>query len=1426
MIFVGKTTKKGNTNKAFTSVGVEAATHVKVKGKDEFYKIDKDLKVYAVDAVGDTINEEISYLDIKPGKRYRCKVGESGELFEIENGFYSQLVFMSKAEGSSGDYYRCDSGKYIKKTEVQIPAYKSVNVPISHMLTDTKGGKFYANIEYLVLEDGKRVYFPNDAIKREGDKWYYEQNGSKLYGEYKTEEAQYKHILVDDKIVSMKKVVLRNGEYYIEGERDDGSDDTKIGSTEVTLENPFVEGSTIKSFKNLTIAPRNQDKLKPILEKDTGRLAYTFAPNFPGPDGLMRVEVNDARTFARFIYADKHEEIYAEYSANPVIKEDVETKEYRIQKFSIQDLGDEGIRFDFFDRKQEVAEDVVVEEGKIKSYSINGDKITDIEWQEGKEHTQEGVASYKINGVKVSKIEWEFGKIKSCEIVEQLEDGKTKITFVKNLANSREFKHLAINCEFTSTIRDVEWSDGGLVAFKMGDYKFTDIEWNPDRTIHKCRIKKGNEKEEEVDFDEDKRFAQLKFMIKTAMRDQNIRPLVQTQLLEKRDGKYELKADFVQTSAMDKGVAPVKQVGSVQQARQAQKEFEDNENKYATHVIDENGVVHELTDLSNTYTGVGEFEYDNTQNNAISRILEKHKIEYKKGDITVKPTDLETAVIHDCSCLGFMFCSNPFTLIIGLPMLMVAATTSIVGPMSRQWKKNTLKQQTLEEVTEDIQQDVKKKCKEEIDELVKDYLYGVKKLKKRYSEEEYTSKLDELTSKFRVDYQKAAAHLQMLDKGNLECSFDLSENGKITKENYLAYLACLEKRDKLQYGKKDHPDLNRILLQIEHNSDLTRSQQVIQQIAKMQELGGRNSHHRAYDMQKQYAQIIVDELNKGKADDEKITVAKYLEDAKAEFNSGVVKWGSIKDKLDAYKKSDEYYVATPAKKRELLKAKREQLESELGKVKVDHVEFVTRYDEKGNNLAEKCMLDAMVHLERVVHTASTEASPKVPDFEYGCSEKMSKKEREIYLPSEDIHQSTSRVIDNNSMEVLSVDGQRAEYGVSLIKERMAEITATLDQRKAKVDNAKATNNFEAAFANRAVIRASQSQFDQECNEVEDKILKAPNGELLGDDRATMSETVRDAKVEFGKQIGMSEQTMEKTRREYSNQAYNISINEYVSNHPDEYEKYKAEAEKQYAIEVAENKKRGIKLPAKKNEDFVKRDFLNHKIKQDRMHSYATEHREEFKRFVTHTMFEEFATKTNEELKARGEKPLGKKDMMVLFKEKTTATDREMAFGKSQDVSVDYSKRPIEFRAIAVRNNIEERTYAQLYASQHPAELEQFRAKMGTEMAVSGQALTDEGVICAFYDDARATVPELHDKIKAQEGFEQAFDAAAMQIVEERKTHGKESVVSTELTEEQKKALEEEKSKKKDSGKDKGAEAVDESVDTHDAEDVEEDALAV
>ena len=1175
MIFEGKIVK-GKTSKgpsnintyAFDkAVNFSAATHIKFRDINRFERISKQLVIkQKKDSDGKPMDKAVNYTQIKSiGKQQFVCVLE-GKEYPIEPELYTQIVLMNKSE--KGNYYRCDDGVYVHIDEIQVPAYKKVatydNVQLSGPVHN---GEYYVETEVVQWKENSQVkeatLTSHDRLRQVGDTWQYQKDDGNWVDCYYTKDVDtrkyIRHILLDnDKIVDVSKLKHKpNGNYVIE---DVDGEDIVVGKQDVTISRgAIIEGSTVESINDIVI-PHNILKQRPRIEEGVN-LAFVW--NSPSANGLVRIDVNRSRTWARFTYANGRQEVYAQYDVSLNLAPNV--KEFRIQKLNIEDLGEQGVKIEFLQKKNDIARNLKFEDGKVSSYTLNDRNITNIKWQEVGGYNE--IEEYTIDGTRVFDIEWHAGAVKSCKLQLKDADGNDVVEEIKDLKTSK-YRHFAITYQITEKIEDIK-TDGSTFSFKMGDYKFSEAQLGEDNKVGKCKLKHDG-KEEEIDLSKDERFSHLKIAVDIALDQSRVVPLVQSQLLTKKDGQYKLEADVVQAGPMltneelmhigkdeasklgikGAGVASAKSVETVQQAVKEQEQFK--ENPFKTVVLDDKNKnkVHTLTDVNTRYESSSSFDHGN---NMLVDKIGKTKIEIKKGKLVIDPkkaNDLRDNTI----VLGFMLCSNPITLIFGIGTLFVGTGIGIIAPIARAIKTARLNNASLEKLTTKMQKKAEKAVEKNINQLTSSYKKTLKAYKKMYSQEEYKIKAKELRSKFIFEYQTEIGRLQIMGNGGLECEFDSSKKTKLTKDNYLGYLQYRKDAKTLRDGKQSSPKLESKLAKVKTIE--AEDERVVAEIEVYKQYGGIKHQKMAYAMQKKYINILLDAENKARKErDEKgISLEDFRKQLDQEYRETIAQYGGIDDKLEAYKHTEEYLLASNKDRKKLLTKKKEELEGELTKIKVTRVEFNERLDKNGNPIVEQRTRIAMAHMERILPMFGS-GDIKLKKQHFSFKNKLTKMEQELYDSPISLNEVTAQKVNSLEQRRLEYDKTRNAEAITTVSAHQATVKQGVDKIQTERKNAMRTRDYESSFKLALEIESKASQFELDCKKVETDAKKAPNVELNVDATNKVLEDMTATRVNYAKQKKIAERSKQAFEKDYQIQVKDWALKEFAETHKSQFAWY-------------------------------------------------------------------------------------------------------------------------------------------------------------------------------------------------------------------------------------------------------------------------------
>lgn len=1113
--------KEGVVGSGFEQVSPAVATHIKVAGKNTFVELKdieavyqpttdsskarfvrgKNGKIYAFSdndkkirkagtreyanniqdvALGGyviAVNDEdielenVVYASVnksRPGKE-ACVCVTKDAVYDVEDkGLFSKTSFMSENQEGKGEYLRARDGSYVKKASLQIPAYKTLD--LEQMTASTSTGKLV--LEYVMLSNGEKISLPNDNVKFVDGRWLYNDGSdTPQVCQYVANEMEKFLIKTPDgdhtreQIVDFGKLTMKDNEVSFEGE--------KVAQLEVEPVKSVldVEFSSQEAQQTIEFVPTNTDAQNNALDNNTA-LRYVFHnPN--DESDLEQVQSNADRTFVRFIYKDR----YVEYViGNPpksdnkaLLKDengnDKERTVIPVSSFSFEPVGkgrNAPVKFSYtpIPKMQQMGfatdietKDIEIEDGKVTTYSIgvgNGERIEDIKWNDA------GLlVEYKFRGctITITRDEKHAGRVVEYKVKDA--DGKEYI--LSDLKGNSRFSHLYVNCKLVEKLEEVKWNDGIITQFKLGDYRFSDIVWNDDATINKCTIKHGREVHREVTIDDQyygKLLKQLQVKITAQLEKEKMLPLLKTSLFKKEGEKVELNADYV-AGKSENGVATATKPENMEHALKLEEEYEKD--PYASHFVDENGVVRDVDDVDRTYDATTEFVNTNSRKILTSMLggggdiscSADGKLIVKRDKATQKKVDLTMQV-------GVVACSSIIGAPFGVMVLAVAGAVSVADRIKRASTKRLVGKLNYDESVATLQDNAEIECKKQINNLVKEYSRKIKHAKKEFSSSELPNILNQLRADFIMQYNTASAGLEMLQKGEIESKFDLAKGGKVTEESLLGLLACKKKERELRFGKDPHIDYDKNLREVQKNSlenfylsglseedkeayrslkkeaqkealknfkagfDEDRKKEferfeIQAQIEVMEKLGGRIGMVEAHKLKLSHLEMYL--TDEQKAEYESSTDAKrkkeIMKECKKrlqdEFIKGGEKWGGVDEHIEAFKQSDEYRMERSViKRRKMVSKKREELLKASRKVSTKSVTMTDRLTPQGENRHNK-HCDAVGAYREVciaqMFNASAEkvksplfTSDGMPkEFDYDFLEQMSDADKAFYV---------------------------------------------------------------------------------------------------------------------------------------------------------------------------------------------------------------------------------------------------------------------------------------------------------------------------------------------------------------------------------------------------------------------------------------------
>ncbi len=1204
----GKTKPKVDTKAFNITKDISKATHIKLKDSGEMLELDSNLIIkMKKDANGNSTDKEVHYsrLGKNPSEEFVCVRGDAE--FAISPDFYTQIAFMRKSD--NGKFLKCNDGVYVHKEELQIPAYKRVNQDkySTFMLNNpVHDGDFYVQQHVARLRSSGKEIVLTEAMRNdssvfveENGRLFYLGNGNKEECDiYSDEDSRLyvKHVMIGDKIVETSKLSFtEDGKISVNAKGFD------IGNYEKTLalQNPFIdienadyEDVKYEKTENILTFPPRYVKNSSIKNK-----RYSWRENSPGPNGLLSVNKEDNYLYCN--YADGSVVYYFNcgYKLSPTqlanIRKIPNVKIFRTKSidFSVTSSGNVEYKFNAVkevDKKNlNKAEDLLYNGEEVKYYPSGDKKINKIEWHELNGRHQ--ISTYEMNGVKFSDIVWKDGEIATCKVEYKNEAGEIVEEEIEDLKNSI-FKNLAIKCNELTTLENVKINKDATVSFKLGNYTFKDAVINEDGTIGKCDLKIGEGDFVEVDLATEPRFEQLRLSINTILVGQEIIPLIQSLLYEKKDGKYTLLADVVQTQpllteaefgalsveekakycgmskeqyenltedeklqAFQAGVASAKPIESIQQAIEEQEKFKNE--PYKTIVIDnqDDKKSHIITDFNTSYERGADFEFDGS---VLEDIVGKDKIEIKKGECVID-SKKDDELRDGLTSIAFGLCNNPLSIIFGISMLFIVLAVAVAGPIKRNIKKAKIEKQDVKKYTQDMQRKALGKCNEKINELVAKCERELAFYKKKYSQQEYEKKSAELMSKLRFECNKEIGRLQILGKGSIKCPFDASKKTKLTTENTLGYLEYLRIKKQLQYGKEDDITFVAKMKEFNKTKFATREAKLFEQVRLMQELGGAKTQIEAYKLQTKNIKKFLEEENRQRAErgEAGISLEDYRKQIDRKFNEGRNVWGGIEDKLEAFKNSVEYQREDRKNRKKLLESKRESLEKELISVKVEQVKIDRLVDEKGNPVVEKATQSLTSYVEYAIHKLST-GDTKIAKCDENFVDTLTDEQKEMYAPTTSLTENTAREVKRTEMRELAFDRREVANALESNARKQQNIERAVGELSNDTKLSVRYKDYETSYKMMVALELKEEQFIKDCKTMEDIINSTPNPELSEQSIVEAIKKLEETKVSFAKQKRIALNAKKSFEKNYGEQVKNSALEEFATTHKTDYLTYR------------------------------------------------------------------------------------------------------------------------------------------------------------------------------------------------------------------------------------------------------------------------------
>ena len=1228
--------EKGKTKKAPTKLksksfseatSFDSATHIKLMGLDKFVQISQETEIKKVIFDGGRIvsEERVHYSQIAPEEGakffYVTKEGENTVETEIDTTLYTQIVVMKKSE--KGNYYRCSDGKYVRDDEIQIPAYKKVEtygkVKLDGPVND---GQFYveqyvaklkSNGEEIVLT--KAMMDEGKVIKRDGGKIYYLGKGGAQECEIiKNENTRcyVDHVLIGDQIVETSHLSKVGDKIVV--------DITGLGKVEgekhVKLANPFIDIDTIdypdtKKMVKKVVKPAVVNDVEIDLDIrdervfDNGKKesrVYRFSEKDAKDKDNIR-EVKDEKSYVVITYWDGHRDIYVKDRTRISRNLDREITKltaggtiinlYQAEFLEYPDLIDGKVKYSFKDiqklnttGKHSIIEDTVVEEvieeveAEVDYYPAGDRQIQNIKWTvvDGKDQ----IAAYEMNGVKFSNITWDEGEIKSCEIEYIDEDGELVTETTSNIKNSL-FKNLAIKYSHVDKLENVKINDDATISFKLGNYEFRNSVIGEDGKIGKCELKIGDGEFKKVDLATEPRFEQLRLSINTILVDQDIVPLVQSALYEKKDGKYQLVADVVQTrplltleefgrlSVEEKaeycnmtkdqfeslsdverarvvsqslGTSPAKTVKNMQQALEEQEKFKNAPFKTVVFDPKDPSKKHILTDFENKYESASEFELDK---DLIPNYIGRDKIDIKNGKVVIDPKN-ETDRVLNTAAFAFGVCGYlfPLGLAVALPLLPIAATMAIVAPIRRAIKAYRLEHLDIDKVTQKMQKKAEKRCYKNINKHEKEYRKTLRQYKKMYSSVEYEQKAKELKDDYDFKCRKEIGKVQILGQGAINCKFNLAGKTKLTKDNTLGFIAAKTKQREIERGAKKITRAIGEDLKSKFCLDDTEIEQYKDkklnpvQIAKNEYKRQKSRRHIEQELADYNAEQ--EKQNKPKIDEKD-----FKKILKRRRNETIAAYGSTKDKLKMFKQTADYKLAKRKDRRKLLEDKRKAL-GKAALVGVEQVQFNEQFDKNGRPVAENVEKDVLAYIDYTTDRLNENSNDKKQRHRKCVKDFHSQK----YAPEVE----NKTIAENTSSILYSQKERRCEYDRNIGKEELKQVELSRQQVAQRVSRLSASINAATGYEQLTILEVEAKKQSAEVKRANVGVLHQIRGvryaELNDVEVQAKEEEVRQTIISTVKVQKQLERRKEEQSEVYRRQVEQWARADYIRDHKEEF----------------------------------------------------------------------------------------------------------------------------------------------------------------------------------------------------------------------------------------------------------------------------------
>ncbi len=1047
-----------------------AATHIMLE--DGSYKlITSDLVIY--ERNGEEVRE-VKYSDIKSDGHYFIK-NKNDEGAEVEVNvvptLFSQIVIMNP--NPEGNFYRCADGRYIHKDEVQIPAYKKVETSDeTPFVGPVHDGKFYVGTP----DDGENY-------------------------------REISHVLIDGKIVDIGTDDDGNPKVEID---DDGTASITVAGEkkQLTESDIAINESYIAVFRD-KIGSDSSKRFYPLnaekIAKNSGK-GTRLELSFDGGD-VKSVYISSERSIARIEFRDGRSEIYLQPGREPHHDWDMgpNVRVFRVDHIEAKPAKD-GDKNDCIDIK--FSGQVEVDKNNL-DIIINDFDIQNIEWEFDREQNINVVKSYQIGDKTIRNIKWEDGKIKSFTLIHK---NKKTITVSGELVDN--YKHLLITTVPAQKVTDITFTDGDklTVSFKMGAIEIRDAEIVAGKGIGNCTLVYQG-KQYKVNLLTDERFKELSAQVTMKVKS-DIIPLMPSKLMEKVDGKYKVVADVVQTGPIltdvewarlsdaeraeleAKGIGPgycgAHEVNELDDALKQQEEF--RQKPFKTVVIDDKNPnqTHELDDFKNTYEGTSEFELDPK---IIPNVIGGSKVEVINGRVVVDSKKAND-VLFSLAAFGMGITTYlfPVGMLIGLPMVGVAAVGAVVAPIYRAIKAYRINHLNPEKMLRKMQKNAEKVCKRNIRKYDRELRREVRKARK-LPDAEYGPRVAELKLAYMNKCEKEIGRLQILSQGQLDIPFDLNKKSKITNANVIGF--AMARRRERAFIRGDRNALSTSKRAFRRENGYTRKE------AK--------EHTADYENWK----------------------------AERKSSAYIAEHGSLRQKIKVFKQSDEYvFEPSRKKRREMVKAKREALLESARKA------VPARIDESECDIKSNIV---HAHMEETVETVETKRPSR-----FGFTRKAA---AAVQTADTDYSAMISHKVERTSERERAADAVEGKKALETVEERIAGPKAMVETANQNLARATESADFEEAYKAHVMNSNIARRVLGETADISREAHSTKYVELNSDKLESMDGAVSDVEVDVAKSRNQAKILRDQRRAQYEKHVERWAMADLIAAHKTDFDAF-------------------------------------------------------------------------------------------------------------------------------------------------------------------------------------------------------------------------------------------------------------------------------